>query len=439
MSNFISIILNRFDEHMLDVIKGTFQSFVMRVLGAALGFAVSISIGRLLGVEDAGVYFLALSVAAIATAFGKLGFDFTSVRFIAALNYKKDMGGIRGIYTSINNAVLVSSIIVGVIICTFALWIMEETLLKQELIVPLILVGICITPLSLLTIQANALRGLRKIPESEWFKTGFIPFVTLLFLIPFTNWWGVNGAVAAYALSTIIVFLAVASYWAHCLKGHSGNYKPVSKAELFASSWPSLVVTISAVVITQTPFIFLSLWGSNQDLGLYGAANRISALLLFPLMAAISILAPKFSMLFHSDEHVSLEQMAQRSSILLTAIGLPLVVIVFFCSEWILSFFGEGFILGVDVLHILLIGAFLNMATGAIGELLMMTGNEKSARNAHIIAALIVISGCIIFIPLYGLVGAAWSVNLGIIIQNLLMIFMVKKQLNFWPLGIGIK
>jgi len=433
----IRSLIARLDGHMLEVIKGSAQSFVVRIIGAALGFAVSVLVARLLGVEGAGVYFFALSVAAIGSAFGKLGFDFTSVRFIAALASKNDWGAIRGIYSSINKAVFIGSIFVGATLCAFAGWISEEGLHKPELTVPLIFVGICVVPMSLLLVQANALRGLKKIPESEWFKNGFVSLVSLLLLVPFTNLWGVNGAVASYALATVIAFLVVVFYWARCMRVRPGKFRPASKSKLFASSWPSLGVTIAGVAVTQAPYIFLGSLGSNQELGLYGAANRLSALLLFPLMAAISILAPKFSMLFQQDDTNTLEEIAQRSSILLCVMGLPLVGIVFFGAEWILGFFGEEFVVGVTVLRILLIGTFFNMATGAVGELLMMTGNEKSARSAHIAGALIVIGGCVILIPIYGLIGAAWSVNLGIIIQNLLMIWMVKKRLDFWPLGMG--
>ncbi len=429
----IRIHFDRLDGHMLDVVKGASQSFAVRILATALGFSVSILVARLLGVEGAGVYFFALSVVAIATSFGKLGFDFTSVRFIAAFASNNDWGAIRGIYSFVNNAALIGSLTVGIIICAFALLIPELGSDKRELTVPLILVGICVVPLSLLTIQANALRGLKKIPESEWFKTGFIPFITLILLVPFTNWWGINGAVASYVLATFIVLLFVAYFWAFCMRGHLEEPKPVLRSEVFASSWPSLGVTIAAITITQAPFIFLGFWGNNQDLGLYGAANRLSALLLFPLMAAISILAPKFSMLFHNNDIDTLENMAQRSSILLTVMGLPLVLTVYFCSGWILSFFGEEFVLGVSVLHILLIGTLFNMATGAVGELLMMSGNEFLARTAHVVGALIVMASCAVLIPLYGSIGAAWAVNFGVIIQNILMIIMVKRSLGFWP------
>ena len=69
------------DGHLREVLTGASIAFLLRVLGAAAAFALNMVIGRLLGAEGAGLYFLALSVALIGSLLAQLGLANTLLRF----------------------------------------------------------------------------------------------------------------------------------------------------------------------------------------------------------------------------------------------------------------------------------------------------------------------------------------------------------------------
>lgn len=158
--------------------------------------------------------------------------------------------------------------------------------------------------------------------------------------------------------------------------------------------------------------------------------------MLFPLMATTSILAPKFAAMHRNGQRAELAQLSRQSSALLMALAIPAVVIMFFSAEWILRIFGAEFVTGVWVLRLLLLGILVNVSTGALGELLVMTGNERITKNLNTLGAIFIVVLCFILIPLYGGIGAAISVTSGYTFLNLIMVLCIKKYLGFWPVGL---
>ena len=97
----------------------------------------------------------------------------------------------------------------------------------------------------------------------------------------------------------------------------------------------------------------------------------------------------------------------------------------------IMGIFGKQFINGSNLLQILSVGQFINVATGAVSYLLMMSGFEKDLRNIVVLSG--ILSLCVTFslTKFYGIVGAAYATTCTVLLQNLLAVGMVKKRLGF--------
>ena len=53
------------DEHAREVLRGSTNAFLLKILGTGLAFMLSVAVARLLGASGAGLYFLSLSVVTI--------------------------------------------------------------------------------------------------------------------------------------------------------------------------------------------------------------------------------------------------------------------------------------------------------------------------------------------------------------------------------------
>ena len=98
--------------------------------------------------------------------------------------------------------------------------------------------------------------------------------------------------------------------------------------------------------------------------------------------------------------------------------AIPLFIALFFFPSLLLSFFGEEFTDGKVALQILAVGMFVNALFGSVGNYLMMSGHEKLLAKILLAAILISIMLMLLLVPNYGIVGAAWSVSITMIIWN---------------------
>lgn len=431
------------DAHLREVLRAASSAFLLRSLGTLLGFVVSVIVARLLGADGSGVYYLAASVAVIAATIGQLGFENTVIRFVASHAAVGEWKTVRFVYRTAITAVSLASLVVAVLIFAGAGWMAQRLFDKPEMEVPLMLMAVAVVPFSLSMIQTDALRGLKQIPASQLVRSVLPPLASLILIYPFILLWQANGAIAAYLIAVLIAAGAAWVLWSRAFNESAGTAVggevAITSRPLFQSSWPLFGVTLTGIAIQQVATILLGVWSSSEDVGIFNVANRVSSLLLFPLMAMTCILAPKFAAMHRHGQREELTRLVRRSSTMLMMFAAPAVIVMFAAAEWIMGIFGTDFIGGAWPLRLLLLGVLVNVSTGAMGELLVMTGNEKLTRDLNVMGALAIVVLCLLLIPPYGDVGAAIAVGAGYTFLNLLMALMVKRRLGFWPVGFRLE
>ncbi|KJR42583.1 stage V sporulation protein B, partial [Candidatus Magnetoovum chiemensis] len=103
---------SRFDDNIKGLFSGFVISFITQVIGAALGFIVTVVLSRTLGANGAGVYFLALTVINFAVVIGRFGLFNSALRFAAENAAVKNWRAVKGIYRKTMIFSLLSSILV---------------------------------------------------------------------------------------------------------------------------------------------------------------------------------------------------------------------------------------------------------------------------------------------------------------------------------------
>jgi O-antigen/teichoic acid export membrane protein len=186
--------------------------------------------------------------------------------------------------------------------------------------------------------------------------------------------------------------------------------------------------------ILWAPTIFLGVWESNENIGIYSAANRTAMLTSFVLVAVNSIAAPKFAALYQEGDIDALGSLARNSTKIMVLLASPALLLFFMLPEWVLAIFGQEFKQGSTVLIILALGQFINVVTGSVGYLLMMSGYERLMRNVLFVCMFISIILNILLIPNYGIIGGALAAALVISIQNLIAMTLVYKKLKILTL-----
>ncbi|NEZ04114.1 oligosaccharide flippase family protein [Wenzhouxiangella sp. XN201] len=415
--------------HLLEALSGAAAALVLKVVGAVIVFALNILIARALGVEGAGLYFMALSVVMIASVLARVGMDVPLIKFIAASAARQEHGRIQSIYRS---GVLTVALGSGTL--SIALFMATEPLASglfgaPDLVQPLRVMALGVISFSLMTIIAESLKGLHRVALSVLVSAIFYPLVTIALVWPLCIHFGPAGAGIAFVTGTAIAGLVASVFWK--------KFQPVSQGELFpyAKLWKSahplwVMSIVNRGLMPWGPLFMLGIWWTAEDSGVFGAATRISAILSMLLIAVNMSLAPKFSELYAQGKIRSMETVARRFALLVTVGASPLFVLFLLAGDRVLALFGPGFEVGHFALAILVVGQIANVVCGSVAYILIMAGQESDVRFATIVSAVVLLVLGWLLIPSLGMEGAALAASASVIVNNLIGFAFVYSRLR---------
>jgi O-antigen/teichoic acid export membrane protein len=258
--------------------------------------------------------------------------------------------------------------------------------------------------------------------------------INLPFLAVLGRGWGVPGAAVAYLVAVGTTYGLGVLLWRRATPQLAGVRGHFDRQLLLRTSLPLFWAAFVALVMTWTDTFLLGLWADSRAVGLYGAALRLSLLTTFVLRAVNSVAAPRFSALYARRELVPLGRLTRRTAAITTALAVPLLTLFLLFPGSVLALFGPEFPEAALALRLLAVGQFINVATGPVGNLLMMSGHEQTFRKVSVVAAGLNVALNLLLIPRYGIAGAATATAAGVAAVNLGCLVMVYRKLSILTL-----
>lgn len=423
---------NENDSNFVEVALGALVSFLLKVVGAAAAFAFNVLLARVVGLEGSGIFFLALTIVTVVGVLSRAGLDNTVVRFTAAHSSGGDWAAVNGVYARSMGIVLVTSTVATAALYLAAPWLAVSAFSKPEAATVIRWMSLSILPTAVFSLHAEMLKGLKRVGLTI-FVQNILPWtLCALGLLMMGGGTGAAGAAAAYLFSAVLTAAAGVVLWRRlgAVLGFSLVKGRFSASKIFASCVPLFWASAMNLVINWASFFFLSVWGTKAELGLFGTASRTALLMSFIHVAVNSIVAPKFADLYHRGDFTGLGDIARSSAGMLTVLSFPVLAVFLLFPSYVMNIFGESFMEGGTILSILAVGQFVNVATGSVGYLLIMSGNERAYRNNVSIAAALSVLLNLVLTPMYGLKGAAIATSLSIAFQNITASYLVYNITN---------
>jgi O-antigen/teichoic acid export membrane protein len=415
---------------MLDILRGGFSSLVLKILGAILTLGFNILLARTLGAKEAGIYYIALTCATIASMFSRAGFDNVLLRFIAANAIEKNWARVKGIYEKIIKISLILSILITLFLLGSAHAISSIIFKKIELEEPIKLIAFSITPMVIAILHAQGLKGLKYIGASQVIESTGIPLISIIGLYFWAHDYGIQGAILSYNLATLLIAILGVCIWKKITPQLLGIKGRFNIGKIISTSIPLFWVDVMGLILNWSGTVSLGIWGKSSDVGIFNAASRASLLISFILIAATPAIAPKLAELYRIGDLSSLKNVVKKTADITTILAIPVVIFFIFQSSLIMSLFGTEYMSGKSVLIILSLGQFINVATGSVSFLLIMSGKEFLVRDSMILGGIINIVCNLVLVPNFGIIGAALATSISFAIQNLYAVFLVWKHLK---------
>lgn len=398
-------------------------SFGVRVLAALSALMLTIFTTRKLGMEESGYYFLAFSLVATLSSLCRLGLDNAVVKEIGANK------------SHAAQTLKLSCILVGGVAgaCFLFIFCMSEYIaiyVFQKIQMAKVLKNISggILGLSLLTVLASTLQGMGRVILSVLISAVILNLLLVAVLIVV----GPGGAsflagiYSATSMSVFVFGLAVFLLFSPKVSVGDVNFK-----KLLSSSLPLLLVVLMQQLLQWSGQFIAGIQLDAEAVSRLASAQRTAMLVSFVLGVINLVVAPKFAELYSQNRIDDLKELSFKSVRLVSVLILPLIILVMFVPDLIMSLYGPEYREAGGVLRILAAGQFVNAITGSVGILLIMSGNEKDLRNITVVSGVIALTlvwGLTVFL---GEVGNSLGTAIAVASQNLLAVYFVKKRLGF--------
>jgi len=422
---------------MREIVHGASITLGIRLVTGVLIFGLNIVVARTLGAHQAGLFFLALTVITIAGVLGRLGLDSAVVRFVASAAVSGRWDRVKGVARYAILVTLGASLTLAAAVALSAGWMAESVFRKPTLTAPLMWMSLAIVPFALHQLGAQLLKGLKRIFFSQ-IALAILPAAAIPAVLLLGNRFGTSGAAAGYAAAAGFAVLITLLLWRVALHGRSGRAVLEQRSELMDAARPLFALAALNLVMSWSASFLVGVWRPASDVALYNVAHRTAFLTTLMLTSVNSIAAPKFAELYHTRNLEALGATARDSARMMVVLALPVLLAFVVFPGFVMGLFGPEFEVGASVLVILALGQFVNVSTGSVGFVLIMTGRERMARNNAAVAASVNIVLQVLLIPRLGAVGAAIATAVSVALLNLTAAYLVHRSLGIWTLPVRL-
>lgn len=411
-----------------------FLSALCRVVGAVSVFLLSVVIGRSIGANQAGLFFLSFGVITFLSAVSRLGFDNSLVRFVGE-NVAEDSW--NNINFVVSRAIMLVSITSTVVAALLYLGsdLVANLIFNKPLLAPVLkAMAPGVIGISLFTLLAMTLQGLHKVAPSV-FVVNISVNIWVMLAIYFGGIGSSTEVGTAWSISSFITVFLGFLFWFKYRKPMF-HVPSVNWSVLMASAMPLWVVLLMGQLTQWSGQFIAGAYVSADQLAQLAVAQRTAMLTSFILMAVNLVVAPRFAALYKQGKMVALQSLALTSVKLMLLFAVPIVAVMLLFPSFFMGLFGEGFKSGGHLLQILALGQFVNVVTGSVGYLLSMSGHEKDLRNTVLISGPLAIGLAFLLTPWLGATGSAIATAVSVATQNLVAVFWVRKRLGFNTLAV---
>lgn len=404
-----------------------------KVAGAALTFACSVLLARILGAEGYGAYSIAVAVATIALVPAQLGLPSLVVRETASFLAEGSWRRVNSLWRWAHRTALITA---------SAVTILALLAIYQSQGPYRVLLGIAaftIVPTTLNSLRAAMLRGAGHVavgvmPEYIIKPLALMAIVAICFLMGAQSAELAVGASVAASMVTyfigrqILKLKTPAAAWsAQPPIGHA-----VRKDWLGAAVWLSVLAS-SQVISQQIDVVLVAALLDPVAVGVFKVAVSAAALIVFALNAVNLVTAPYFSRLLAQNKMADLQKLVTRTSRLTLLFALPLCALFAIGGDRIVGFFyGSEFVPAANCIRILCVGQLINASFGAVSGLMTMARQQRTVIAAFAVALAINVAVSLILVPIYGIEGAAIGSSFSLAIWNVALAVICRRRVGIW-------
>lgn len=242
--------------------------------------------------------------------------------------------------------------------------------------------------------------------------------------------------VLVYGLQTVILIFYIFMIDKPGFKIYLPKFREIGAGKIFTYGLVMSVAGLSSLGLRYIDTIFVGKFLTLSMVAIYSVAALIPTIIEAPLVALEKITNPKIADAWAKKNLDEIRKIYYDSSLYLLLIGGLIFIGININIQDLLKIIPRDYSLGINVVFILSLSTMFNMATGVNNSVIY---NSEYYRHGvallYLLIVLTVITN-VIFIPLYGLEGAALATMLSGFTYNTLKFLLIRKKFQMNPFNI---
>jgi O-antigen/teichoic acid export membrane protein len=411
--------------------------FAGTVFTGALGYVFKVYLARVLGAENLGLYALGVTLIGFLGIFNTLGLPQAALRFVPRYSAEGKFKQLHALLWRGSVFLLLANGVFAAILLAFGKFIALRFYHSPGLVRYLPLFAVMMLFAVLSTFFGRVLAGYHDLT----LRTLIVNFVgtplnMVLAVALISLGMGLRGYVVAQIVTSAIACgLLVVAVWkltppaARVFAQAGGS----PEEEIWSFSAAMLGVGFLTFLMAQVDKVALGFYRGAREVGIYSVATALVVYMPLVLTSVNQIFAPMIADLHTRGEYSLLARLFQSLTKWIVGLTLPLGMVMIVFARPLMRIFGREFEVGWPILVIGAVGQLVNCGVGSVGNLLIMSGNEKRLIKVQIVMATVMTIGSAALVPLWGIYGAAVAAAMTNIGTNALNLWEVRKALGISP------
>lgn len=433
---------SEFHKYLGYVAKSSFVVLLSVFLSKILTYAYKSVIAREFGLEAYGLYSLGLMISGWFIALASLGIAEGLLRFMPIYAGKKDWNRLRFVFRSGLVTLFWTGLIFSAALFFSAEWI-SVTFFHNEALIPFVK---WFSWTVIFTILASpfidALMVFEKVRSFSFISNVLPHLVRIGFLVGLIALGLGNRAIIySHVLGVASMLVGGALVVWICIPSIKGEYvlKKQEKrriwSELLLYSWPILFLGIVSNIFYWVDTFFIGYYMDAYEVGVYNAAVPIALLMGFVPSLVMTVLFPLINKEYARGKIGVVRDLGKQVGKWIFILNVPLLFCLLVFPETFLQLlFGSESVRAAGALRIIALGSFAYALGVSSLSMISMLGKSRLVMYIFLGGSLGNALLNILWIPQYGIIGAAISTMITYMAVTGILFFYTYKHLQTIPL-----
>ena len=422
------------------VIRQSFWGTAIAYVGVLVGYFNTLYLRpEFLSLDQIGLFTLVTANAMLISPFCSAGMPGTLIKYFPEL---KNTEGLKNQFFTLQFLIVIGLNALLLFIAYLSRdWIASFFILKSPEYVPyLIITGIIIIVNSAFDMFYAYCRVLLNVLFPTFLRDVFLRMGAILLIGGFAmHWWSfqmaVQGLAIMYLLALVILFIYLMVKYEFRFSFDFSKIDRSWKKRMISFGGYLMLLAFSLSILNNIHYAQISAILGPAANGIFTTCFFIGIVIEMPRRNMVNVISPIFSKAIQEGKMLQVDELYKKGSITMGVFGILLFIGVLTNLDDLFRFIPQGsdFQKGYWVVVAICSAKLVVMLFSFSQEILVYSKHHRFALYFQLIAALVLVISNIIFLPIWGIVGAGISYLLVTVIQSVIRYFFLKNKFQLDP------